>query len=119
MFARADQGSLVPTGVGELSGTTLESERSAARIPQYSARQVLLVWAAAAIPMGLLGWVVAPALADHPQQPGYERVAILAAGLAWQCLLVLLLIYREAGDLRWSTLRRRLWLTSPRDPRTG
>ena len=36
-----------------------------AELPQYSLRQILAIWAAAALPMGLLAWVVAPWLSDH------------------------------------------------------
>src|SRR5262249_35781082 len=79
----------------------------------------LLIWAAAAIPMGILGWVVAPALAPDPQRPGLERLAVLTVGLAWQFVLVVLLLHREAGAFHWSDIRRRLWLNTPRDPRTG
>jgi hypothetical protein len=34
-------------------------------VAQYSMRQVLEIWAAAAIPMGVLAWLVAPWLADQ------------------------------------------------------
>ncbi len=34
-------------------------------------------------------------------------------------VLSMIIVYREEGDLRWSTIRRRLWLNKPRDPRTG
>lgn len=37
----------------------------------------------------------------------------------WQFALVLILVRREEGDLRWSTIRRRCWLNAPRDPVTG
>ncbi len=90
-----------------------------ASIPQYSLRKILLVWAAAAIPMGILGWVVAPALAHDPQNSGFQRLAVLTVGLAWQFVLVMILLYQEAGNLRWSTIRQRLWLQTPRSPRTG
>ena len=90
-----------------------------ADIPQYSLGKTLAVWAAAAVPMAVLGWVVTPALAHDPQNPGFARVAILAAGLIWQFILVVLLLYRETGNLRWSTVRPRLWLNTPRGPQTG
>jgi membrane protease YdiL (CAAX protease family) len=105
--------------VGASPGAVSESSRALGSIPQYSARKTLLVWAAAAIPMAILGWVVAPALALDPHRPGFERLAVLTAGLIWQFLLVMLLVYQEAGNLRWSTIRRRLWLTTPRGPRTA
>src|SRR3954447_276752 len=41
-----------------------ESERYAA-VRQYSIAQILGVWAAAAIPMGVLAWIVAPLLRDQ------------------------------------------------------
>ena len=88
-------------------------------IPQYSLGKILLVWAAAAIPMGILGWVVAPALAQDPLKPGFERLAILTVGLVWQFILVLILLYQETGNLRWSIIRQRLWLDKPRSLKTG
>ncbi len=88
-------------------------------IPQYSLGKILLVWAAAAVPMGILGWLVAPALAPDPQKPGFERLAVLTVGLVWQFVLVMFLLYRETGTLRWPTLSQRLWLNTPRSPQTG
>lgn len=108
-----------PLVARESSTTRTEPHQGMAQIPQYSLRKILLIWAAAALPMGLLGWVVAPALAHDPQHPGLERQAVLTIGLVWQFLLVMLLLYREAGNLRWSTIRQRLWLQTPRSPRTG
>jgi len=90
-----------------------------ADIPQYSLGQTLLVWAAAAVPMAALGWVITPALAHDPHNPGFARLAILAIGLIWQFILVVILLYRETGDLRWSALRHRLWLNAPRLPQAG
>jgi len=88
-------------------------------IPQYSIGTILLIWAAAAIPMGILGWLVAPALAQNPRQPGFERLAVLAVGLVWQFILTMFLLYRETGNLHWSTIRERLWLKAPSSPATG
>jgi membrane protease YdiL (CAAX protease family) len=88
------------------------------KIPQYNLVKILLIWAAAAIPMGLLGWVIAPALAEDPAKPGFVRLAVLIVGLIWQFILVLYLIYKENGDIRWSTLKTRLWLGAPRSPKT-
>jgi uncharacterized protein len=90
-----------------------------AEIPQYSLRKILLVWAAAAVPMAILGWVVSPALAHNARNPGVERLAVLTVGLIWQFALVMILLYKETGDLRWSTIRHRLWLNTPRSQHTG
>ena len=46
-------------------------------------------------------------------------MGVLAAGLIWQFILALLIIYREEGNLRWSTIQQRLWLNTPKDPTTG
>src|SRR5215470_13679106 len=97
----------------------IEGKPDLSVIPLYSLGKILLVWAAAAIPMGILEWVVAPALAHITQTPGIVQLAVLTVGLVWQFILVLILLYQETGTLRWSTIRPRLWLTAPRSPRTG
>jgi membrane protease YdiL (CAAX protease family) len=90
---------------------------------QYSLVKILGIWAAAAIPMGILGWVVAPALApDRTEDPigaAITRVGVLTVGLIWQFILSMIIVRREGGDLRWATIRRRLWLNKPQDPKTG
>lgn len=93
-------------------------------IPQYSIPKILAVWAAAALPMAALAWLVAPALAD--ELGGEENVPMakallicLALGLIWQFVLVVLLVRREQGTLRWEVVRQALWLRAPRSPKTG
>src|SRR5215207_5882223 len=91
-------------------------------VEQYSLRQILAVWAAAAVPMGLLAWIVALWLSDQlgGRDPFAEALLIcLTAGLIWQFVLVLILLRRELGSLEWSRVRRALWLLPPRDPKTG
>lgn len=107
-----------PLVTGEPPRNILELTNGSAPIPQYSLGKILLIWAAAAIPMGILGWVVAPALAQTTQTPALVRLAVLTVGLVWQFILVLILLYQETGTLRWSTIRPRLWLTTPRSPQT-
>ena len=46
-------------------------------------------------------------------------LALLTVGLIWQFVLVLVLVYRERGSLRWPVLKDALWLHSPRSPTTG
>jgi membrane protease YdiL (CAAX protease family) len=97
-----------------------ENHRSEAH---YSLAQVLGIWAAAALPMALLGWMVNPVAApliDGPVGiPGIARVVLLTLGLMWQFILSMIIVYREAGSLSWSTIRQRLWLNPPRNPKTG
>jgi uncharacterized protein len=82
-------------------------------VRQYSRPAVLAVWAAAALPMGALAWVVAPALAG-PGNLAEVLMGALCAGLVWQFALVLILVAREQGTLRWPVVRDALWLRVPR-----
>ncbi len=96
--------------------------RASEGIPQYSGRRILGIWLAAAIPMALLSWLVAPRLAGligGDAALGQSLIITLTAGLAWQFLLVAVLVIREQGTWQWSVLRRALWLQSPTSPRTG
>jgi uncharacterized protein len=93
---------------------------------QYSLFKILAIWAAAVIPMIVLGWVVAPLIGDRvdlgvggANREAFTRAGLLTAGLIWQFILCMAIIFREEGDLRWSTIRRRCWLNTPRDPKTG
>src|SRR6185369_16700384 len=78
---------------------------------QYTLWQILGIWALATLPMTLLVWVVAPALIPHsPPQPGITYWWLMIAGMAWQSVLSLVILHRELGTLKWSAIRRRLWL---------
>ena len=91
-------------------------------LPQLGLGRIVAVWAAAALPMGLLAWVVAPLVADQLSGPSAlprALIVTLTAGLVWQFVLVLTLVAREQGTLRWSVLRDALWLRAPRAPRSG
>jgi uncharacterized protein len=97
---------------------------SSVEIPQLHIRAILAVWAAAALPMAVLAWLIAPILADRFAGDGYVPMAkalivSLTIGLAWQFVLVAILVAREQRTLRWSTVREALWLRSPRSPRSG
>jgi uncharacterized protein len=93
-------------------------------IPQYGRRAILALWAAAALPMATLSWIVAPVVAGHLSGAGAvpmakALIALLTAGLVWQFVLVLGLVWREQGTLRWNTVRQVLWLRSPQSPGSG
>jgi CAAX protease family protein len=107
--------------VGSLADPRTESSVSRDGEPpgprQYSRGGVLAVWAAAALPMGILSWVVAPAIAGPG--PSRERFVItlvgtMTVGLVWQAILTLILVLRERRDPSWTSVRDRLWLRSPR-----
>lgn len=89
---------------------------------QYSLAQILAVWAAAAVPMGVLAWIVAPWLRDRlggDEPLAQALLVLLTLGLIWQFVLVVILVRRELGGLQWSRVREALWLRPPRDPKTG
>ena len=93
-------------------------------IPQLGKRGIFKIWAAAALPMAGLAWLVAPVLADRFAGEGHVPMAkalivSLAIGMVWQFVLVAILVGREQRTLRWSTAREALWLRSPRSPRSG
>jgi uncharacterized protein len=90
---------------------------------QYSLGKILGIWALAAVPMGILSWIVFPALTPDSQSDplgaGVTRIALLTIGLVWLFVLSLIIVRQEEGDLRWATIKRRLRLNAPRDPKTG
>ena len=101
-----------------------DSVASSVEIPQLRMGRIFAVWAAAALPMAVLAWLVAPVLADRFSGDEFVPMAkalivTLTIGLAWQFVLVAILVGREQGTLRWSTTREALWLRSPRSPRSG
>jgi hypothetical protein len=86
---------------------------------QYRLGQILGIWALATLPMVLMTWVVAPIIIPYsPLHPGITFWLLMIAGMAWQFVMSLALLYRELGTLRWSAVRERLWLQTPRDPAT-
>jgi uncharacterized protein len=96
---------------------------SARRSEQYALAKILGLWALAAVPMGILGWVVVPRLApdfeSDPLGAGVTRIVLLALGLIWLFVLSMLIVRQEESNLRWTTIKRRLRLTTPREPATG
>jgi hypothetical protein len=95
------------------------SRAQAERLDQYTLWEMLGIWAAVALPMALLVWVVAPAIIPYsPFPPGITYWLLIIAGMAWESLVALVITYRELGTLRWSAIRQRTWLQTPRDPKT-
>ena len=114
-----------PLTEGATPGPT-DAAVSKVEIPQYRRRAILAVWAAAALPMAALAWLVAPAVADRLSGEGNLPLSkalllCIGVGLIWQFVLVVILVWREQRTLRWSSIRDALWLRSPRSPsgRTG
>ena len=86
---------------------------------QYSLGKILGIWAVVSVPMALLSWVIAPAIIPYsPLHPGITYWLLMIAGMMWQFIVSLVILYRELGTLRWSVVRQRTWLQTPRDPKT-
>ena len=87
-----------------MTSTVLSEPVPKIDVPQYSKTRVLGIWAAAALPMGVLAWVVAPIIAGRGVNLVEALIGCLTAGLVWQFVLILLL---NGFSLRG------LWLQSP------
>ena len=44
---------------------------------------------------------------------------LLTFGLIWLFILAMIIVRQEEGDLHWATVKRRLWLDTPRAPQSG
>jgi len=88
---------------------------------QYTLWQIIGIWLAAGAPMWILGWMIYPTLSHNLSavDAGLLRIKLLTLGLIWQFVLSMLILYREEGDIRIGTIRRRFWLNNPISPKTG
>jgi membrane protease YdiL (CAAX protease family) len=98
-----------------------ERSAPAGETSQYTLLQIVGIWLAAGAPMWALGWLVYPALSRDltAVDAGLLRIKLLTVGLVWQFALSMLLLYREEGNIRIETIRRRFWLNAPVSPKTG
>ena len=90
-------------------------------LPQYTRAHVAALWLAAAGPMAVLSWVVAPWLSHHlgGREPlGGALLIVFNVGLLWILALTLIIVRREQGSLAWPRLRDALWLRPPQDPKS-
>src|SRR6266540_6673649 len=88
---------------------------------QYTLSQILGIWLAGSAPMWLLGWVAYPAMSAGRSavDAALLRINLLTVGLIWQFVLAMIILYREEGNIRLSTIRRRFWLNHPVSAKTG
>lgn len=99
----------------------MKTENTTTAKQQYTLRQIVWIWLGAGVPMWLLGWVVYPALSSGLSaiDAGLMRLRLMTVGLIWQFLLSMIILYREEGNIRLPTIRRRFWLNHPVSPNTG
>jgi uncharacterized protein len=87
---------------------------------QYSLTKILAIWASVTGPMAVLAFVVAPAImARTSLHPGLVYWMVVVVGMMWQFVVSLAILRHELGGLHWPSIRKRIWLNLPRDPRTG
>jgi membrane protease YdiL (CAAX protease family) len=88
---------------------------------QYSLGKILGIWFLGAAPLGILAWLVFPALSRGlPEvESGLLWMKLAIIGLIWEFVLSIIIVYREEGNIRIATIRRRFWLNNPISPRTG
>ena len=94
---------------GVAGESTTQAPPSESQSEQYSLAKILGIWALAAAPMGILGWmgwIVSPLLASNfgldPVGVFVTRLVLLTLGLVWLFVLSMIIVRREEGDLRWT-----------------
>ena len=87
---------------------------------QYSLLKIMTIWALVAIPMPIMAFVITPAIT----MPGTVSALLMVwylmiAGMVWQFVLSVILLYQELDSFTWPAIKTRIWLQKPRDPKTG
>lgn len=105
----------------EITSTNKAQNVSVTATDQYTLWQILGIWFAAGVPMWILGWVAYPALSASlpPLDAGLLRMKLLIVGMVWQFVLAMIILHREEGNVRLSTISRRFWLNHPKSARSG
>ena len=104
------------TSTNKLQELSINSEKG-----QYTVWQILGICLAGGAPMWLLGWVAYLSMSTglSPMGAGLLRIKLLTSGLIWEFVLTIIILYREEGNIRWSTVSRRLRLNYPVSSVTG
>lgn len=92
---------------------------------QYSLFKILGIYVLASAPAGFAGWILGPMIDPYIKlEPaalafGVARIIALTLALIWLFVLSLIIVRIEEGNLRWLTIKDRLWLHSPKDQKSG
>ena len=77
---------------------------------QYSLVKILIIWAAATLPMAILSWIIFPLMASDfesdPLGSSVTRVILLTVGLIWLFVLSLIIVRQEEGNVGWTMIKR-------------
>ena len=86
----------------------------------YSLTKILLIWAASAIPMGILAYVLTPKVVKLTNwSPLIVYWFAVNLGLVWQFILSLIVLKIDGNKLNWQTVVTRMRYRRPVNPRTG
>ena len=98
----------------------MNNSTSAQTNGQYSLAKILGIWLLAGAPLWIFGWLVHPRMVQglKPVDGGLLWMKLMLTGLIWQFVLSMFILYREEGNIRIATIRRRFWLNNPVSPRT-
>lgn len=98
----------------------MTSQHSSQLDNQYSLKNILIIWALSAIPMGVLGFVITPAVVAITNWPALivYWIAVII-GLVWQFILSLIILKRDGHELNWRTVVTRMKYQRPVNPKTG
>lgn len=87
---------------------------------QYSLLKIMTIWAIVAVPMPILAFVIGPMLAiEGTWQPLLTVWLLLIAGMIWQFIVSVVILYNELDQFTWAAIKARIWLQAPQDPKTG
>jgi membrane protease YdiL (CAAX protease family) len=86
---------------------------------QYNIWQILGIWGSVALPMGLVYWVIIPVLLARGNDYPFTYFLLIVAALIWQGVVAYILLRREVRPFTWQSVKDRLWLHAPSNPRTG
>lgn len=87
---------------------------------QYSLKKILTIWAIVALPMPILAFIVAPAIAPNFNlHPGIITWLLLVVGMIWQFIVSMGILYRELDEFTWKAIKGRIWLQKPSNPKSG
>ena len=87
---------------------------------QYSLLKIMTIWAIVSLPMLVLVFYVAPFIAPHSDIHPFLWIWYAGiAGMAWQFVVSMWILYQELDQFTWPAIKERIWLNKPSDPNTG
>lgn len=87
---------------------------------QYSLVKIIVIFIIVALPMYYFAWILMPKIAINTKHiPGIIFWWLMIIGMAWQFLVSIILLLFERRDWTLKSLKARLWINMPHDPKSG